>query len=154
MKKKYSSFVYIILFFVLLGIAGFIVRTRKLDTSSSPLNGSSLSKDEVKKISSDADFITLLSTGQTNRASSFPVTGGGDVMMKATNISTSQMNTAPESIERTSSTNVQVVGIDEPDIVKTDGSSVYTNSPSSKIGMPNRNIMPPQFEQTSELLAI
>lgn len=158
MEKKYSPLVYFILFFVLLGIAGFIVRTRKLDTSSSPLKGPSLSKDEVKKISSDTDFITLLSAGQTNRANSFPLAGGGDVMMKA-------VGTVPESIERASSTNVQVVGIDEPDIVKTDGSSVYysrekqyrylnTNLPSSKIGMPNRNIMPPQFEQTSEILAI
>ena len=158
MEKKYSPLVYFILFFVLLGVAGFVVRTKKTDKSSNPLKSPLLRKDEVKKISSDADFITLLSTGQTNRANSFPVVGGGDVMMKAT-------GAAPESIERASSTNVQVVGIDEPDIVKTDGSSVYysrekqyrylnTNLPSSKIGMPNRTIMPPQFEQTSELLAI
>ncbi|MDK2875871.1 MAG: hypothetical protein PWQ22_281 [Archaeoglobaceae archaeon] len=51
--------------------------------------------------------------------------------------------TIEKGIERVSQTNVQVLGIDEPDIVKTDGRNIYI----SRYQMLSLRILPPHFEQ-------
>lgn len=71
-------------------------------------------------------------------------------------LGTSAPSAAPEP-DRVSTTNVQVVGIDEPDIVKTDGKVIYVSSPNNyyygwrggpvPMAVPEedvRGIMPPQ----------
>lgn len=79
-------------------------------------------KDTFVKIQSDSEFIELVSSGQ-NRQERFPMTGGGDLRMMA--VKASPSDSSGQAVERSSGTNVQVVGIDEPDIVKTDNTSIY-----------------------------
>lgn len=80
-------------------------------------------KDTFVKIKSDSDFIELVSAGQ-NSQQRFPMTGGGELRMMAVKSSPSD-SSGQAAVERSSGTNVQVVGIDEPDIVKTDNTSIY-----------------------------
>ncbi|MFZ2206376.1 MAG: beta-propeller domain-containing protein [Microgenomates group bacterium] len=79
-------------------------------------------KDTFVKIKSDSDFIELVSAGQ-NSQQRLPMTGGGELRMMA--VKSSPSDSSGQAVERSSGTNVQVVGIDEPDIVKTDNTSIY-----------------------------
>ncbi|MEM5773192.1 MAG: beta-propeller domain-containing protein [Candidatus Aenigmatarchaeota archaeon] len=55
---------------------------------------------------------------------------------------------AEEIPERVSTTNVQVAGIDEPDMVKTDGKNIYFSSQSYRILWIERGILPRYFGET------
>jgi len=59
----------------------------------------------------------------------------------------STQNTAPDSnqytsTDRVSTTNVQVIGVDEPDIVKSDGEEIYFSSPSFVNYLDDRSAFP------------
>jgi inhibitor of cysteine peptidase len=100
-----------------------------------PKSVSSGEKDgKLSKFGSDEEFRKYFSESNESRAAGF---GVGTVSMEAS-VMSSDMAGAPKmmsplSLEsgrgggdaRVSGTNVQVMGIDEPDIVKTDGSSIY-----------------------------
>ncbi len=65
--------------------------------------------------------------------------------------------------DRVSETTVQVAGIDEPDIVKTDGTNIYISKEGMYYGRPvpmmggaveDRMMMPPQWEDTSKTIVV
>ncbi len=91
---------------------------------------------------------------------------GGDVALSMpTKSEQSLASPAPYGQEstqdRSSQTNVQVVGIDEPDIVKTDGKNLFISSPNrygimydKVMVMPESGIMPPwQIEQSTQIIS-
>lgn len=80
-------------------------------------------KDTFVKIQSDSEFIELVSAGQSR--STLPISGGGRMALMEKSVASSAPNDAGVSVDRSSGTNVQVMGIDEPDIVKTDATSIY-----------------------------
>lgn len=80
----------------------------------------------IGKFGSEEEFRTYLAAARSAQSTGFGAGGrmGGEVMtMDAATPETSVKSSALP--ERFSETNVQVSGIDEPDIVKTDGSSIY-----------------------------
>ncbi len=81
---------------------------------------------DIGKFGSEEEFRSYLVAARAAQSSGFGMGGrmGGDVMtLDAATPETSVKSTATP--ERFSETNVQVAGIDEPDIVKTDGSTIY-----------------------------
>ena len=82
---------------------------------------------DVKKFVSEDDFKDYL-----EKSAGLEVTGfGGDMMaLKQENASAPLDAVGGGGPERVSETNVQVVGIDEPDIVKTDGKEIYFSKES------------------------
>ncbi len=161
MEKKQYPLIYFVIFFVVLALVGFVIKSipNKIEEKpiipSTPFDNTFFEKDSINKVASDADFIALMHTEKsTGYSSPLSMTAGGDVAMKTNSaIQTSAPN---EALERSSETNVQVVGIDEPDIVKTKDGSIYYSKTGQYRYMMNSGlrIMPPQFNQTSELLAI
>lgn len=86
--------------------------------------------DDIKKFSSEEEFKNYLQAGQTETGfdlgSARMKAEGFDAIPLAPSAVPGGMGAGgPETPERVSETNVQVAGIDEPDIVKTDGKSVY-----------------------------
>ena len=173
MERKYYPLTYFVVFFILLAAIGFIIKTRnpnqKINKPDAPIasfDNTFFDKDSVNKFASDAEFITFLKTNENNRSQGFPISGGGDVMMKTN--SAPQMGASAESIDRSSGTNVQVVGIDEPDIVKTDSSSIYYSQQNRYRYLRNDALPPgvelmratsqkmiaPQYQQTSETVSV
>ncbi len=174
MEKKQHPLIYFIIFFVVLAFVGFLIKSRPnkpIETPNAPISSfdnSFYDKDTIKKIASDADFTALMSVQQNSIYSSLSMRAGGDAMMK-TNSVAPQTGVAAESVSRSSTTNVQVVGIDEPDIVKTKDGSIYyskvgqygywmnsagISSQSKMQGITADRMMPPQFEQKSEIIAV
>lgn len=58
-----------------------------------------------------------------------------DVRMAPTTADATGVSSAESTVSRVSGTNVQVVGIDEPDIVKTDGESIFIGNQSQWFGI-------------------
>jgi inhibitor of cysteine peptidase len=87
---------------------------------------------EIDNFSSEAEFISYLAQGEELSTYTSNWRGGGvfgvedssQVPLAAADDGT-QFSTIEEGSNRVSGTNVQVMGIDEPDIVKTDGMNIY-----------------------------
>lgn len=97
--------------------------------------------EKIKKFSSEEEFKTYLQASVIEEQASVieemeNYYGGGirrmDMMELAVSTATSEAGAKKETIipERVSETNVQVLGIDEPDIVKTNGHEIYFSSES------------------------
>ncbi len=104
---------------------------------------------EIKKFRSDDEFKTYIATSQQMQGyyggggvgimKSMPSMALGRGMDESMGIAQDSVGTAPSTAreigggptepERISTTNVQVAGIDEPDIVKTDGKEMYVSTP-------------------------
>jgi uncharacterized secreted protein with C-terminal beta-propeller domain len=175
MENKYQPLILFIVFLAFLAIVGFSIKSGKLgqdlikkNSPGSSSNTVVLEKDTIAKFTSDADFITAMNASQESGSRALPITGGGRVMMKSDSVAQTA-NSSSGSIERSSTTNVQVVGIDEPDIVKTEGSSLYYSKQnqygymmrggSAPVGielqsMPSQKMMPPRYIQTSEIVGV
>lgn len=171
-KNRTNAIVLVGIFFVLiLGISLIVVQSKKqvqkiekTDTSVTSFDNTLFDKDTIKKFASDTEFIALMSEVKNNSSRALPVTGGGmnEMALKSTATSAAPAQT----VDRSSTTNVQVVGIDEPDIVKTDNASIYYSKTGQyqymrggvnqgielQSSMVSRKIMPPQYEQTSEIV--
>lgn len=91
---------------------------------------------KLSKFGSDEEFRKYLAEARESQASGFGMMGGittremsvmsSDMMTSSKAMPSVAQNTGGAgSVERISGTNVQVAGIDEPDIVKTDGASIY-----------------------------
>lgn len=173
MEKKQYPIVYFVLFFLLLALVGFIIRSRKPDqkniipnTPATSFNNTFFDKDTINKFASDADFIALLRSNDAGSGGGISVSGRSDVMMKTN--SAPQMGAPSETVDRTSTTNVQVVGIDEPDIVKTDNASIYYSKQNQYRYFRNDVLPPgvelqrassqkmiaPQYQQTNEIVSV
>ncbi|MFA5743161.1 MAG: beta-propeller domain-containing protein [Candidatus Paceibacterota bacterium] len=121
-------------------------------------NGQKKTTDDIKKFSSEEDFKNYLLASSLNNFNSSSRSSGTSIAMEksattdlaapaasaagAGNTATAQSATA----QRVSQTNVQVAGIDEPDIVKTDGKEIYYSSESPVYwyseGITKESIMP------------
>jgi len=93
----------------------------------------------IEAFLSEADFKTYLQKSESERANMHYSFGGGRMAMPSAVFEEIEMgfeDGLPKSVdwqpepERVSETNVQVMGIDEPDIVKTDGKEIYFSSPN------------------------
>ena len=176
MERKHFPIIIFILFFVFLGIVGIALRSRNFAQNNTiftipdfPSQNLNNKKDTIKKFASDADFIALINESNNTSSREFSTTLGSELMMKQA--SSPQMNSTSDTlIERSSSTNVQVAGIDEPDIMKMDAGSIFyskenqyrlLNSIDAPSGMgiqlqkiSSTSIMPPQYEETNEILSV
>lgn len=89
---------------------------------------------EIKKFASEQEFKDYLEQAK-NIAGSYGGRGGG---LEMTAMKSSDAVNAPQATgigggpSRVSETNVQVAGIDEPDVVKTDGKEIYFSSAISQ----------------------
>ncbi len=105
-------------------------------TASSNISVAELQKPEVadvKKFASKEEFLAYLSEAQNTTVGYGR--GGGPVALEAP-MANSEMGMAQKSMsapisdgaaDRVSQTNVQVQGVDEPDIVKTDGQNLFVS---------------------------
>jgi len=152
--------VIVIIAFGILYLVFFKTSSKEVPVSTNPIpviKNSFYDKDTFTKIKSDSDFMELVSAGQ-NQGQRLPLAGGGDLRMMAAEKSVSI--DSPSTPERSSSTNVQVLGIDEPDIVKTDRSSVYYSKQGQygcfmgeSIGV-NVKMIAPRCSQTNEIVSV
>ena len=103
----------------------------------SPITPETPKTGNVKKFASEQDFKSYLQEAESAFPSSFGYTGGlGPGLMfeegirkgVALPLGMPAEGGAGAEPERVSETNVQVAGIDEPDIVKTDGKEIYFSS--------------------------
>ncbi len=139
----------------------------KPSTPISSLDNSFYEQDTLQKISSDSEFAELFTSSQVSNMRNLPITGGGEIQMKANGAASPRDSS--QSVERSSGTNVQVLGIDEPDIVKTDNASIYYSKEGQYRYMRDfrgdqgielqtvpagKSMMYPQYEQTSEIVAV
>jgi uncharacterized secreted protein with C-terminal beta-propeller domain len=135
-NSKYALIFVIALFFVVVGIIG--VKCDLINLSSFPkikFPHISLSEifnfdkvKDVEKFASEEDFKNYLQNAQLSYSGGFVPTGMGENFQfaeKAVSPPTADGRGAGGEEERVSTTNVQVLGIDEPDIVKTDGKEIY-----------------------------
>ncbi|NMC35771.1 hypothetical protein GYA49_01885 [Candidatus Beckwithbacteria bacterium] len=133
----------IVLFFILCGIVALYIAlpvlTNKINISQLLPTGSSnniakLEKPSMKQFASKEEFTNYLQ----QQSQSVSATYGTDqiairdTMEMAPTSEMGSLNTAPKAVgsglTRVSQTNVQVLGIDEPDIVKTNGEQIYFSS--------------------------
>lgn len=93
-----------------------------------------ITKSDFVKFGTDDEFRKYLGSAQQTVAKDMPIAGGAPTDMResqapgAPGVQTGEVNTSglPQQIPyRVSETNVQVIGIDEPDIVKTNGREIY-----------------------------
>lgn len=87
-------------------------------------------KTDIKKFTSEEDFKSYLKEAETGLYMTGFGVGGGIIREAASLPLTApmpepQLKADEEALDRVSSTTVQVLGIDEPDIVKTDGKEIY-----------------------------
>jgi len=132
-----------------------------LNIISDNSSGQLITPEGIKKFSSDQEFIAYLE--ENNQ--SYGYGGAGGMALKATSSTTpiarapSDLEASEQTVERISETNVQVLGIDEPDIVKTNGKEIYFSQSSGYrylMGGPFRisypEIMPPYYQQTTKII--
>ena len=136
-KTVKSQLVYLILGLIFLGVAGFVVLDSQGTLSQSivsflhlprlslPENPLTMVKD-LKKFSSAEDFANYLQQGE-NSLGYLGGMGEGREEMAGLNqpAPVAEGKNATSTPDRVSQTNVQVVGIDEPDILKTSGQEIY-----------------------------
>ncbi len=87
------------------------------------------SKEKVTRFSSAKDFKEYLLKGGSDETYFSATPMRGDVALKNEGLAQPSAATA----DRFSQTNVQVVGIDEPDILKTDGENIFFSQESPRI---------------------
>ncbi|MDO9399624.1 MAG: beta-propeller domain-containing protein [bacterium] len=119
-------------FFVVLGNKNFKNKDYK-----SPVSGVIFETEKIKKFVSEEEFKDYLQASTNETGNYYGGIGSLRKGIQPTEMLSMPMASqdaseskimAPESMERVSETNVQVLGIDEPDIVKTNGKEIYFSS--------------------------
>lgn len=170
-NKKSPVFIIILSIVVLIGVS-FLLKPKKQNqnvikpgTPVSSLENSFYERDTLKRISSDAEFTELFTSSDVSNMRTMSISAGNEIQMKGNTAVPSADST--QTIERASGTNVQVFGIDEPDIVKSDKASIYylkegqypfwRNDRAPRDielqSMPATKMMP-QYRQISEIVAV
>lgn len=131
-KILFPYAVFLSILVVIIVIGSLVLKGTKKSSSTVvpteiPFASTFFESDSIKHITSNAEFEKIFSEGKGNTSSTVlmksanmavPSTGGGNDLLGPT-------------AERSSSTNVQVLGIDEPDVVKTDGSTIFYSKEST-----------------------
>lgn len=127
-KHRLIQAVLIILILALIGISGYFAWQQFKTPAHQPASQNS---GAVAKFSSAADFKAYLADAAFHTASPgrsadvfAPMTGGLENTTNKLGLGSTDSSTA----DRVSTTNVQVAGIDEPDIVTTDGRNIFVSS--------------------------
>lgn len=114
-------------------------------------SGAAINKKEtaLSKFSSETDFKDYLSEGSDISSGSYLGNfglGSRSMAVTAPDVAVSKgfsaLAPAGPDVERVSETNVQVKGIDEPDILKTDGKNLFYSSDNQYYPMPLRQTEP------------
>lgn len=108
------------------------------------------SKDEAgfKKFASEEDFKDYLKKNSLSGGMAYGRGGGMEIMTAVSESAPMAKNMASDAVidpARVSQTNVQVVGIDEPDIIKTNGKTIFYSAENMYWGRP----MPLMMEKVS-----
>lgn len=124
MQNKHFYLLILVLFsiLVLLGLASFLFVPEKENPFNIPKPG--LSFKEIPRFQSDEELVKAIEKAQADRSGNYGITEsmpGAPGMLKATQESVSDSGGGIEY----SATNIQVQGVDEADIVKTDGNYIY-----------------------------
>jgi len=148
--KKRKSLLPIIILLLLTGIVvSYIIHTRSDSTTQFFQGGNSnipsldqsfYTTDKLKKVSSDTELIELLQNSEVQSRGFV-----GDMMLeRATAVPKTAGGVSNDVATRVSSTNAQTFGVDEPDILKTDGSSIYYSKQGQFrcLGMPSNDQLP------------
>jgi inhibitor of cysteine peptidase len=127
-----ALFIGLLLFFGSLGVASVFVYKEITDGSDTLVEGvptgGSESLDSIDTFASAEEFREYIDRSDELTPDSSRGIGGGELSTPLSEVGTSNDVATEESApspERYSETNVQVGGIDEPDIVKTDGETIY-----------------------------
>ncbi|KKQ68338.1 MAG: hypothetical protein A3F95_03050 [Candidatus Nealsonbacteria bacterium RIFCSPLOWO2_12_FULL_39_31] len=119
-------------------------------------NDEAKNKAGIKKFSSEREFKAYLEGN--NQRYGFGGRGGMALQEAVPTASAKAIGATGESIQRVSETNVQVLGIDEPDIVKTNGKEIYFSQSYSYrylLGGPvfyEKGLMPPSYQETTKII--
>jgi len=144
-KKAPFSYAIILSMGVFLIIAGSIMlKTSKKSSTTvlptqTPFASSFFETDSITHISSNSEFEKIFSESSGSNSSIR--------LMKTANLAVPSAGGAindqgtSTTVERASQTNVQVLGIDEPDIVKTDGSTIFYGKESMSYYLDARPVM-------------
>lgn len=179
LKKGSLKWVFAALFVLIIFIASafslnFFLKQKpqepsKPETKNSPFS-SFLGKDKgVEKFSSEEEFKDYLTEGESSGTSSFfgvsiangriraPAFSDGAPQTVNLRLGGSVANIEGGAPYRISETNVQVAGIDEPDIVKTDGKQIYLSSQLNYYPLPlsrgtRESILPPTYPSSETRL--
>lgn len=162
-KKRKSVVPTLIMILIVVGVAAYVFSSKNnvnIDRfqgggSSVPsLEQSFFTTDELTKIKSESELIDLLQKSDTQSRGFVK-----DMMMvEERGVAVPQTT----SVTRSSTTNVQTFGVDEPDILKTDGGSIYYARqggfrcpvvPRSDM-LPSSKIMPERCGVESETLVV
>jgi inhibitor of cysteine peptidase len=173
----------IVLFLLILGVGLFLLSSgmeaNKQKQQNKPLldnsnNNKSNFNTAVAKFKSVDEFKEYLSQGQLMGSNEYygnmgmvfremvsaPNMMEGDFGLKALDsVATNSSDSGSASIDRYSETNVQVAGIDEPDILKTDGQNIYYAKQqnyylSERMMAPMDSIYPYPYQQKAETAII
>lgn len=138
-SSKFPKFLKFFIYFILILtiIVGALVAYTNFTKINIPglpsIPVSSNSEFEIKKFKSEAEFTQYLASQSNYAYGSLFSTARAIDTMEAGNFGTTGNLTmaAPvaDKTQRVSDTNVQVQGIDEPDIVKTDGKNIFYSNP-------------------------
>jgi len=129
-QNPQKLFLFLLVFGLFVGVLGGILTT---EPCSEGQPESIANIKEIKKFASEEEFKNFIEEGESlaSAGSYFDRnTIGGLEIMPMLKMIPEGLGVDQEGIEpdRYSATNVQVVGIDEPDIVKTDGKNIYFSS--------------------------
>ncbi len=167
--KKHRSIVPVLIAFLFVaGVVAYIIKSRAPSTNRSfqgsgsavpSLEQSFFATDTLEKIKSESELIDLLQNADTQGG-----TFTKDIMMESRTSALPNVAGKPsnDTAMRVSSTNVQTFGVDEPDILKTDGGSIYYSregqyrcfdTPASD-SLPSFKVAPERCNSTSETLVV
>lgn len=160
-----------VLLVCIIGFILFLFKSKKQEEKVAPpkvttssFENTVFEKDTIKKFASDTEFAALMREVKNNNSRALPITGGG--IAETSGLKSVSYVANDQSVDRSSTTNVQVVGIDEPDIVKTDNTSIYysktgqyryyTSGAAQGVSLQSNTfkMMPPQYMQTNEVVAV
>jgi uncharacterized secreted protein with C-terminal beta-propeller domain len=132
-----------------------------------PLSQKQSTEEKLELFSSNEEFSSYIAESQTSSAYlGLPAlqTNGSPELMRTFDANQKLESASGGGAERVSQTNVQVKGIDEPDIVKTDGKNIYFSKESYlfnepmldrpfSIGIESRIIPPPQQQDLTKIIS-
>lgn len=151
-SKRESTIIILVFLAVIVAAAGLAIWgiLRENPNSTLILTG----ETGFAKFSSEKEFTDKVSSQQYYSGSSTfgtvsqGISKSSAMMESAETTSSMPPSSGSADVERYSETNVQVSGIDEPDIVKTDGSNIYYSSQNYYLSPVLRaDMMPPYYQQ-------
>ena len=146
-SSKLSILFLIAVFFVVLGYLYLFLKYLSISLPGFPRLPWISKVEGIEKFSSEQDFKTYLEEVELGYLAGFEMIGGARVraIPEAIPLAAPEFEAKGAIPGRVSETTVQVPGIDEPDIVKTDGQEIYFSSGESYYWRRFWEIIPPKI---------